>query len=293
MSRGASPISRVLITGGHGLLGREIVGVFRDRLELRVTDREECDVTDLRECRRELEGFHPEAVIHCAAYTAVDRAEAEPEAAHAVNAVGTGNIARACRERGILLVTFGTDYVFDGAMSRPYREEDPVRPLSVYGKSKLAAEEALREAGTDHLLVRTQWLYGPGGRNFILTILDKARAGGTIRVVSDQTGCPTYAKDLARAVLKLMDAHARGTVHFSNEGETTWYGFAGYVLERSGLAHAPLLPAATRDLPYPARRPAYSVLSKEKYLRITGESPRSWKEAAGEFIESIVGKGGR
>jgi dTDP-4-dehydrorhamnose reductase len=286
-------MNRVLITGGHGLLGREIVEVFRDRHELRVTDREECDVTDLRECRRELEGFNPEAVIHCAAYTAVDRAEAEPEAAHAVNAVGTGNIARACRERGILLVTFGTDYVFDGALSRPYREEDPPRPISVYGKSKLTAEEAIREEGTEHLLIRSQWLYGPGGRNFILTILDKARAGGTIRVVSDQTGCPTYAKDLARAVLKLMDAHARGTVHFSNEGETTWFGLARFVLERAAPGLATLLPATSRELPYPAPRPAYSVLSKEKYRRITGESPRSWMEAAGEFIESIVGKGGR
>jgi dTDP-4-dehydrorhamnose reductase len=286
-------MSRVLITGGHGLLGREIVEVFRDRHELRVTDREECDVTNLRECIREAKEFRPEVAIHCAAYTAVDRAETEPEAAHAVNAAGTANMARVCRERGILLVTFGTDYVFDGTASRSYREEDPVRPLSVYGKSKLAAEEALREAGTDHLLVRTQWLYGAGGRNFVLTVLGKARLGETLRVVSDQTGCPTYAVDLAKAVLSLLDAGARGTVHFSNEGETTWYGFAGYVLERSGLAHASLLPAATRDLPFPARRPAYSVLSKEKYRRITGESPRSWMEAAGEFIESIVGKGGR
>ena len=162
---------RVLVTGGLGLLGREIAEAFRDRSELRITDREECDVTSLPECRRETEEFHPEVVIHCAAYTAVDRAEAEPEAAYTVNAGGTGNMALACRERGILLVTFGTDYVFDGAMSRPYREEDPVRPLSSYGKSKLAAEEAIRKAGTDHLLVRTQWLYGAGGRNFILTIL--------------------------------------------------------------------------------------------------------------------------
>jgi dTDP-4-dehydrorhamnose reductase len=293
MRRGAGGAGRVLITGGHGLLGRGIAEAFQPRFELRVTDREECDVTSLAECRREVEGFHPDAVLHCAAYTAVDRAEAEPEAAHAVNATGTGNIARACRERGILLMTFGTDYVFDGGMSRPYREEDPVRPLSAYGKSKLAAEEAIRKEGTDHLLVRTQWLYGPGGGNFVLTILGKARNGETLRVASDQAGCPTFTRDLAKAVLKLLDAGARGTVHFSNEGETTWFGLAGYVLERSGLADARLLPAASRDLPYPAVRPAYSVLSKEKYRRITGESPRPWREAADDFLQSMIGKGGR
>jgi dTDP-4-dehydrorhamnose reductase len=293
MNRGASRINRVLVTGGRGLLGREIEEVFRDRFDLLVTDREECDVTSLPECHREIDRFRPDAVIHCAAYTAVDRAEIEPETAHAVNATGTGNVARACRERGILLVTFGTDYVFDGLTSRPYREEDPVRPLSAYGKSKLAAEEAMRRAGTDHLLVRTQWLYGAGGRNFVLTILGKARSGETLRVVSDQTGCPTFARDLVKAVLKLLDAGARGTVHFSNEGETTWFGLAGYVLERAGLAEAPLLPAATRDLPYPARRPAYSVLSKEKYRSITGESPRPWQEAADDFLETMIGKGGR
>ncbi|HEX9190531.1 MAG TPA: dTDP-4-dehydrorhamnose reductase [Candidatus Deferrimicrobiaceae bacterium] len=293
MSAGESRTERVLITGGRGLLGREIAEAFHDRFELRVTDREECDVTNLPDCRREIGAFHPQVAIHCAAYTAVDRAEAEPEQAYAVNAAGTGNMARACRERGILLVTFGTDYVFDGASSRPYREEDPVRPLSVYGKSKLAAEEALRDAGTEHLLVRTQWLYGAAGRNFVLTILEKARRGETLRVASDQTGSPTYARDLAEAVRKLLDAGARGTFHFSNEGETTWYGFAGYVLERSGLSEAPLLPAASRDLPYPARRPAYSVLCKKKYRGITGESPRPWKEAADDFLGHLVGKGGR
>jgi len=296
-------MKRILVTGGHGLLGREIEEAFRRRFDMRVTDRHdeafrrrfdvrvtdrhECDVTRLSECRREIASYQPEAVVHCAGYTAVDRAESEPEKAHAVNAEGTRNVARACRENGALLVTFGTDYVFDGTLPRPYREEDPPRPLSVYGKSKLAAEEAIREEGTEHLLVRTQWLYGPGGRNFILTILERARTGGALRVASDQTGCPTYAKDLARAVLKLMDAGGRGTFHFSNEGETTWFGLARFVLERAAPGSPNLLPSATRDLPYPAPRPAYSVLSKEKYRGITGESPRPWQDAAGEFLETI------
>jgi dTDP-4-dehydrorhamnose reductase len=283
---------RVLVTGGRGLLGGEIEAAFRGRSRVRVTDREDCDVTRIPDIRREIDGFRPDLVMHCAAYTAVDQAEAEPEAALAVNAAGTGNVARICRERGILLVTFGSDYVFDGSLSRGYTEEDPVRPLSAYGASKLAAEQALRAAGTEHLLVRTQWLYGAGGRNFVTTILGKARGGETLRVASDQTGCPTFARDLAQAVLNLLDAGARGTVHFSNGGETTWFGLARHVLERSGLEGVRLLPAASRDLPYPATRPRYSVLSKEKYLRITGKPPRPWQEAVDEFLETLKGTGG-
>jgi dTDP-4-dehydrorhamnose reductase len=283
-------VNRVLVTGGRGLLGNEIADALCNRFEVRSTDLHDWDVSDLSACRREVRDHRPQVVLHCAAYTAVDRAESEPEAAYAVNAEGTRNVALACREQGALVVTFGTDYVFDGALSRPYREEDPVRPLSVYAKSKLAAEDALREVGCDHLLIRTQWLYGPRGKNFLQTILSRARKGETLRVVADQTGCPTCTTDLAGAVLRLLDAGARGTVHFSNEGETTWYGLARFALERTGLSAVPLLPVATRELPYPAQRPAYSVLSKEKYRRITGETPRRWDEAVGEFLETFPGE---
>ncbi|MBI5906375.1 MAG: dTDP-4-dehydrorhamnose reductase [Deltaproteobacteria bacterium] len=283
-------MERVLITGGRGLLGGEIAAAFRPRFEVRVTDLAECDVLDAAACLREIGRFRPRIVVHCAAYTAVDRAEGEPEAAFALNAEGTRNVAAASREAGAAVVSFGTDYVFDGTSALPYREEDPVRPLSVYGKSKLAAEEALREAAGEHLLVRTQWLYGPGGRNFIGTILEKARKGEALRVASDQTGCPTFTVDLARAVLALVDAGARGTVNFSNEGETTWYGLARFVLARALPGYTALSPAATRDLPYPAPRPAYAVLSKEKYRGITGETPRPWEAAVIEFLESKAGE---
>jgi len=283
---------RLLITGGLGLLGREIARVFEGSAGVRSTDREEWDVTDPAACRREVDAFRPDAVIHCAAWTAVDRAESEAEAARLLNVEGTRNVARACRERGALMVTFGTDYIFDGASSRPYREEDPANPVSVYGKTKWAAEQALREEGGDHLLVRTQWMFGPAGRNFIRTILEKARRGETLRVASDQVGCPTFSRDLAAAVRTLLGARARGTVHFSGEGETSWFGLARYVLERSGLPAALLSPARTRDLPYPAPRPAYGVLSKEKYRAVTGASPRPWEEAVGEYLEMIDSEGG-
>jgi len=278
---------RLLITGGLGLLGQEIARVFEGSAGIRTTDREELDVTDPAACRREVDGFRPDVVIHCAAWTAVDRAESEPEMARILNVEGTRNVARACRGRGAVMVTFGTDYIFNGASSRPYREEDPAHPLSVYGKTKWAAEQALREEGGDHLLVRTQWLFGPAGRNFIRTIIEKARQGETLRVASDQVGCPTFSRDLAFAVRNLLGARALGTVHFSSEGETSWFGLARYVLDRCGLPAALLSPARTRELPYPAPRPAYGVLSKERYRAVTGTSPRPWEEAVGEYIDMI------
>ena len=278
---------RVLITGGLGLLGKEIARVFDGSAGIRTTDREEWDVTDPGACRREVDGFRPDVVIHCAAWTAVDRAESEAEAARLLNVEGTRNVARACRERGVLMVTFGTDYIFDGTSTRPYREDDPANPLSVYGKTKWAAEEALREEGGDHLLVRTQWMFGSAGRNFIATILERARRGETLHVASDQVGCPTFSRDLAGAVRVLLEVGARGTVHFSSEGETSWFGLARHVLERCGLPAALVSPARTRDLPYPAPRPAYGVLSKEKYRAVTGVSPRSWEEAVGEYLGRI------
>ncbi len=283
---------RLLITGGLGLLGKEIARVFDGSAGIRTTDRDEWDVTDPAACRREVDGFRPDVVIHCAAWTAVDRAESEAEAARLLNVEGTRNVARACRERGVLMVTFGTDYIFDGASPRPYREDDPANPLSVYGKTKWEAEQALREEGGDHLLVRTQWLFGPAGRNFIGTVLEKARRGETLRVASDQVGCPTLSGDLAGAVRKLLEAGARGTVHFSSEGETSWFGLARHVLGRCGLPAALLSPARTRDLPYPAPRPAYGVLSKERYRALTGSSPRPWEEAVGEYLERIDSEGG-
>ena len=283
---------RLLITGGLGLLGKEIARVFEGSAGIRTTDREEWDVTDPAACRREVDGFRPDVVIHCAAWTAVDRAESEPEMARILNVEGTRNVARACRERGVLMVTFGTDYIFDGASPRPYREEDAANPLSVYGKTKWEAEQALREEGGDHLLVRTQWLFGPAGKNFIRTILDKARRGETLRIASDQVGCPTYSRDLAGAVRNLLGARARGTVHFSSEGETNWFALARHVLRRRGLSTESLFEARTRDLPYPAPRPAFGVLSKEKYRAITGVSPRSWEEAVGEYLEMIHPEGG-
>ena len=277
---------RMLITGADGLLGGEMIDLFRGEYDVRATDKGECDVTDPLDCRRTIGEFRPDIVVHCAAYTAVDRAESEEPSAFAVNRDGTRNVARECRARGALPVTFGSDYVFDGSSSLPYSEDDAARPLSAYGRSKWAAEEALRAESPDHLLVRSQWLYGPHGRNFAVAILEKAKRGEPLRVVSDQRGCPTYARDLAEATKRLLDVNARGTFHFSNAGDTTWYEFAAFLLAHAGREPVSLVPALSADLAYPAPRPAYSVLSKEKYRGATGDFPRRWEEAVLEYLKT-------
>lgn len=277
----------MLITGAKGLLGSELSELFRGEYEVRATDETECDVTSPSACRKVFGAVRPGVVLHCAAYTAVDRAEAEEERAMAVNRGGTRNVARECREHGALMITFGTDYIFDGSSSLPYEEDAPPRPLSVYGRSKWEAEEALRAETEDHLLIRSQWLYGPHGRNFVFAMLEKAKRGEPIRVVSDQRGCPTSARDLAAATKRLLEAGARGTFHFSNEGEATWHDFASFVLSRACAGPVSLTPASTADLSYPAPRPAYSVLCKDKYRRVTGDAPRHWETAVAEFLNAI------
>jgi len=280
---------RMMITGANGLLGREISRFFSRGYEILRTDREECDVTRARECLRVIGEFSPDVVVHCAAYTAVDRAEGEEEAAFALNARGTRNVALACREHGALLVTFGTDYVFDGTSERPYSENDPTGPLSAYGRSKLAAEEAVREVAPDFLLLRTQWLFGAHGRNFVSSILDRAGRGEELRVVSDQKGSPTYSLDLADAVKRLLDSGSRGIFHFSNEGETTFFGYAAFLLAHTGNKEARLSALSTSDLSrdaYPAPRPLYAVLSKKKYREATGVAPRRWEEAVLDFLRT-------
>lgn len=280
------------MTGAAGLLGRQIVRFFSRDSVLRATDKEECDVTSLPEVRREVGEFSPDLVIHCAAYTAVDRAETEPEAAFLLNETGTRNVARACREGGALLVTYGTDYVFDGTGIRPYREEDEPNPISVYGQSKLAAERALAEESQEWLLVRTQWLFGPGGPDFVSAIFRKAARGEVLRVVDDQIGCPTLVSDLAEATGRLVKAGARGIVHFSNSGRTSFHEYAVFLLAKAGKSTVRIEPVKTADIPkelYPAPRPPHSVLDKTRYSRITGAMPRAWEDAAGEFLDSFRG----
>jgi dTDP-4-dehydrorhamnose reductase len=281
---------RMLVTGAHGLLGTEIVPMFRSGFEVVPVDLAHCDITVEADVARIFREARPDVVVHCAAYTAVDRAEAERELAFLVNGRGTRNVADACARAGSLLVTFGTDYVFDGSAVRPYVETDATRPISAYGESKLAGERACVESGAEFLSIRTQWLYGAGGRNFIFAILDRAMKGEPLRVVDDQAGCPTWARDLADAVRRLIDAEARGIVHFSNEGQTTWFEFARMIVAEA-LPGRPveILPVRTESLALPAARPRFSPLDKACYTRLTGVAPRRWDEAAREFIARHIG----
>jgi dTDP-4-dehydrorhamnose reductase len=269
---------RILVTGAGGMLGRAL----RERLEagntLYLWGRGEADLTDEEATRAAAKGIEFDAVIHAAAFTDVDRCETELDRAMAVNRDGTRHVAALARERGAVLVYVSTDYVFDGTKGSPYLEEDPTRPLNAYGKTKLAGEEAARDSGAPCLVARTSWLFGPGGRNFVDTIADRLQRGEPLSVVDDQRGSPTYARDLAHGIELLLRRGATGTVHVTNSGDTTWHGFAVEIARYLGIAAA-IEPVPTERLKRPAPRPAYSVLSGERFRALTGERFPAWEDA--------------
>ena len=229
----------------------------------------------------------PDWIVNCAAYTQVDQAESEQEIAQRVNGLGPANLARAARDAGARLLHVSTDYVFDGQSRRPYREDDTVAPLNVYGRSKLAGEEAVREILREaHLIVRSQWLFGPNGSNFVATILRLARERRELRVVNDQHGRPTFTTDLAAALWKLIACDARGTVHCANQGVATWFDFARATVAAAGLTTS-VLQATTLDMPRPARRPAFSVLDCTRYTSLVGTPLRPWPEALVQYVQML------
>jgi dTDP-4-dehydrorhamnose reductase len=269
---------RILVTGANGILGRAL----RERLAggntVYLWGRGEADVTDEGAVRAAGRGLDFDTVIHAAAYTNVDGAESEPAMALSVNRDGTRHVAALARERGAVFVYVSSDYVFDGTKGAPYVEEDPPHPLSAYGASKLAGEAAALDSGAPCLVVRTSWLFGPGGKNFVDTIAAKALRGEPLQVVDDQRGAPTYARDLAHGIEVLLRRGALGIVHVTNAGDTTWHGLAVEIVRTLG-ALVPVAPVATARLARPAPRPGYSVLSGERFLAITGASLPPWADA--------------
>jgi dTDP-4-dehydrorhamnose reductase len=248
--------------------------------------RADLDVTDASAVHTTVLGGRPDVVVQCAAYTRVDDAEADEAAAFAVNAYGTGHVADACREAGARLVYPSTDYVFDGGATEPYAPDGPTSPINAYGRSKLAGEAAAARA--DALVVRTSWLYGPGGRNFVSTILARARAGAPIRVVDDQHGAPTSTLSLAVMMMGLLEHDAPpGIWHATDSGRTTWYGFAWAALELAGV-DADITPCSTADFPTPARRPSWSVLDCSRTYALLGEAPE-WRDALAAALQAGVG----
>lgn len=264
------------------MLGRDVVATAPEGVEVVALRRAQLDVTDEKAVRAAVHQVRAEAVINCAAYTAVDRAESEPERAEAVNAVAPGILGRAASG---VVVHFSTDYVFDGTARQPYRETDAPAPLSVYGRTKLAGEGALAASGADHVILRTSWLYGLHGRSFPRTMWERARAGQTTRVVHDQTGRPTYTRDLAEATWRLVQVR-RGILHISNVGEpVTWYGIALRIFQRAGRAEL-VSPCTTVEYPTPARRPAWSVLDTTRFDEIAGPLP-AWGDALDRFLDVL------
>lgn len=267
---------KILLTGRDGQVGFELERALAPLGELVATGRAELDLSDSSALARTVRDLAPGVIVNAAAYTAVDRAESEPEAALAVNGIAPGILAEEAKRAGALLVHYSTDYVFDGRSERPYRETDLPHPLGVYGRTKLEGERRVLASGCRHLILRTSWVYAPRGRNFFLTIARKARAGEALRVVADQHGVPTQAGYLAGVACDLIGRSAEGLLHAVPDGQTTWHGFAAAIAQRLGAAR-PVVPITTPQYPTPARRPAYSVLANARLAGLLGAQPH-WEE---------------
>jgi dTDP-4-dehydrorhamnose reductase len=271
-----------------GSMVGELAGRDSDILGLDLPD---FDMTDRAQVLDVLGRFGPGVIINCAAYTNVDGCESNEDTAARVNGDAPGYLAEAAKKSGAFLVHISTDYVFDGFGSRPYTEEDPAGPLSAYGRTKLLGEKAVLASGLDRFsIVRTSWLYGPRGKNFVETIARLAREREELRIVADQVGSPTYTEDLARALFALLAREARGICHFSNEGVCSWHEFAEAIVQQmreSGeeVRVRKIIPIKTEEYPLPAKRPAYSVLSKEKYKRVTGAEVPHWRDGLRRYFE--------
>jgi dTDP-4-dehydrorhamnose reductase len=269
--------ARYQILGGGGMLGRDLRALLPDR-EVIAPSSAELDIRDAAAVTAAANGV--EVVVNAAAYTAVDDAESHEDEAHAINAIGAENAARAAAETGARLIHLSTDYVFDGVADAPYREDAPRHPLGAYGRTKAEGEERVLAAHPDAHIVRTAWLYGAGGSNFPRTMLSLAAQRDTVSVVTDQLGQPTWTADLAGWITTLVDSGADpGIYHGTNGENTSWFAFARAVFENAGLDPERVLPTDAASFPRPAPRPAYSVLGHTAWTRAALDTPRPWREA--------------
>jgi dTDP-4-dehydrorhamnose reductase len=292
---------RVLVTGRSGQVGAEVARTLQGFAEVIAHDRTTLDLADPGQVVARVREARPDAIVNAAAYTAVDQAETEEEAARRVNALGPGVLAEEARRTGALLIHYSTDYVFDGTKAEPYVETDATNPLGAYGRTKLEGERAIAASGCDHVILRTSWVYGPHGRNFMLTMLRLAAQREELRVVDDQRGAPTSSAQLARLTRALLEREAAGALrdkggiyHATAAGETTWRRFAEAIFEgaarRAGSAfRVPrVVPITTAEYPTPARRPANSALSNAKLERAFGVRPGSWREGLEEALSALA-----
>ncbi len=274
---------RIYITGSKGQLGRALMRRLRSH-ELLGVDLPEIDLTDLTAARSSITAFKPDLIIHAAAMTDVDGAARDPDLAYRVNALGTRNVAVASEATGAALLAISTNEVFDGHQARPYLEFDATHPINPYAQSKLAAETFVRDLTTRFYIIRTAWLYGLGGNNFVKKIIARADDAGRLRVVTDEVSSPTYTEDLITAIEQLMPTGAYGIYHFTNDGACSRYEFAQKILEFSGRGHIPLEPILLKDYPRPSTPPPYAPLRNFCGAQI-GITLRSWTEALADYLQ--------
>lgn len=278
---------RILVTGSNGMLGHASLPVLKQRHQVIGVDLEECNICDEEAVRSVFHTDRPELVVHLAAFTNVDGCETEPQTAHETNAEGTRNIAEACAEINAAMVYLSTDYVFDGAQAEPYSEGDHPNPINAYGQSKLRGEQYVQAIVKRHFIIRTSWLFGPKGKNFVSTILQLAHRQQVLRVVSDQYGSPTYTRHLALKLLDLVETDAYGVYHVTGSGSCSWFEFARSIVDLWPVENVQVMPISSAASARSARRPANSVLENRRLKQLGMDRMPHWKKALAEYIDEL------
>ena len=280
---------KVLVTGVKGQLGYDVVKECEKRgIEAIGVDVEEMDITDAAACEQVITEAKADAVIHCAAYTAVDAAEDNKDLCRKVTAEGTRNIAEVCRKLDIKMMYFSTDYVFNGQGERPWEPDDPREPLNVYGQTKYEGELAVQELLEKYFIVRIAWVFGVNGKNFIKTMLRLGKERGAVSVVDDQIGSPTYTYDLARLVVDMIQTDRYGIYHATNEGLCSWYEFACQIFKAAGMNQVKVTPVDSTAFPAKAKRPHNSRMDKSKLAENGFEPLPSWEDALERYLKEIL-----
>lgn len=279
---------KVLVTGVKGQLGYDVVRELQSRGHEAIgVDIEEMDITDETAVSRVMEETAPEAVIHCSAFTAVDRAEEEQELCYKVNVEGTENIAKMCQKLGCKMLYLSTDYIFSGEGQRPWEPEDTPSPLNAYGQSKYQGEVALRQYVDKYFIVRISWVFGINGNNFIKTMLRLGKENGAVKVVDDQIGSPTYTFDLAKLLVDMIETEQYGAYHATNEGICSWYEFAKEIFQEANMKEVTVIPVSSEEFPVKAKRPKNSRMSKEKLVQNGFSLLPSWQDAVKRYIKEL------
>jgi dTDP-4-dehydrorhamnose reductase len=275
----------ILVVGSHGMLGSDLMAEFAPHFEVRGLDLPEIDITQIEQCFSWVRKCRPEIIINAAALTRVDYCETNEKEAFLINGDGAGNLARAAASTGAILVHYSTDYIFDGLKRDAYVEEDAPNPRSVYGKSKLAGEDLVRRYCPNHLIIRTSWLFGANGSNFLRTIVNAAWRGEPLRIVNDQRGSPSYTKDVASHTRKMIERGCTATYHLTNSGSCTWYELSRKALDCLGIKNIQVTPVSTSEFPLPAPRPANSILANARLVQDGLPLMRPWQAAVQDYVK--------